>query len=62
MSVELVLVRHDFEQFFFDCHHVLAWRDAGAVGDPEDVRIDCDGRLAEGDVQNHIGGFAADPR
>jgi hypothetical protein len=34
----------------------------GAVADPEDVRVDGDGRLAERDVHHHFGGLAADAR
>ena len=30
--------------------------------DPEDVRVDRDGRLAEGDVEHDVGGLAADAR
>src|SRR4051812_40930282 len=39
---------------------VLARRDARAVGDAEDVRVDRDGRLAEGGIQHHVRGLAAD--
>ena len=41
---------------------VLAGREAGAVGDPEDMGVDRDGRLAERDVEHDIRGLAPDAR
>ena len=40
---------------------VLARREAGAVGDPEDVGVDREGLLAERGVEHDVGGLAADP-
>ena len=37
-----------------------ARRQPGAVADAEQMRVDGDGRLAEGDVEHDIGGLAAD--
>ena len=35
-------------------------RQSGAIADAEDVGVDRDGRLAEGDVEHHVRGLAAD--
>lgn len=43
-----------------DVQHGFAARQAGAVGEAEGVRVDRDGGLAEGDVEDDGGGFAAD--
>ncbi len=50
----------ELQQFLFHFEHVLARCQSGAVGDAEDMRVDGDGRLAEGGVENDIGGLAAD--
>ena len=50
----------DLEQFIFHLGHCLARRQTDAVGDAEDVCIDGDGFLAEGGVEYHVGGLAAD--
>ena len=42
----------------FDRQRCLAGRNAGAVANPEDMGINCDGRLAEGDIEDDIGGIA----
>ena len=47
-------------QLQLDLERVLAGREPGAVADAEDVGVDRDGRLAEGDVEHHVGGLAAD--
>ena len=51
---------HDFISCVLDRRDGLAGREPGAVGDAEDMRVHRDGRLAEGDVEHHIGGLAAD--
>ena len=48
------------QQARFDLERRAARRQPGAVGDAEDVRVHRDRRLAEGDVQHHVGGLAAD--
>ena len=55
------LGRHLF-QLQLDSERRLAFRQAGAVGHPEDVRVDGNGRLAERDVEYDIGGLAPDAR
>ena len=45
-----------------DGERCLAGRQAGAVGDAEDVRVDRHRRFAEGDVENDVGGLATDSR
>ena len=52
--------RRELEQLLLDFERVLAGPEAGAVGDAEDVRVHRHGRLAEGGVQHHVGGLAAD--
>lgn len=61
MGIEHEFVGDEFDEFFFDFHHVLAGGDTGAITDPEDMRIDGNGRFAKGGIQHHIGGFAPDP-
>ena len=62
MRVELVGGRHHPFEPGLDRRRIAARRHAGAVRHPEDMRVDGDGRLAEGDVEHHIGGLAADAR
>ena len=47
MRMELVLRRDDLLQSRFDFDRRLARRHPGAVGDPENMRVDGDGRFAE---------------
>ena len=53
-------LRHDPLQLHFNLQRILARRQAGAVADPENVRVDGEGFLPEGGIQNDIGGLAAD--
>ena len=62
MGVQEVILRHEFDQFALDLEHVLAGRNFGAVGNTEDVGVDCHGELAKRRVQHHIGRFAANAR
>ena len=62
VGVLFEFVRHKLDQLALNHFDRFARRDAGAVGDAEVVRIDCDGRLAEGDVEHHVGGLAANAR
>ena len=55
-------LRHDLLQLELDLEHVLARREAGAVADPEDVRVDRERLLVEGGVEHHIGRLSADAR
>jgi hypothetical protein len=48
-----------FDQLVLDGAHVLARRQAGAVGDAEDMRVDRHGRLAERGVEHDVGRLAA---
>jgi len=50
------------QQAFLHLEYRLARGDPGAVGNPEDMRIDGHGRLAERRVQDHIGGFSSNAR
>jgi len=62
MRVMLESVRHDALEPVLDLERIFARREAGAVADPEDMGVDRDGVVAEGDVEHDIGGLAADAR
>ena len=53
--------RGDFYQLQFDLERGLAGGEFGAVADAEQMGVDRDRRLAEGGVEDDIGGLAADP-
>jgi len=54
-------LRHDLFELRLDFLHRFARREAGAIADPEHMRVDCECLFAEGGVEHHVGGFAADP-
>ena len=60
MAVVLVALRHHAIEGELDIERRLAGGEPGAVRHAEDVGVDGDGRLAEGDVEHDIRGFAAD--
>lgn len=60
MGVEHEFIGHAFEQVLLDLIDIFARREAGAVGNAEDMCIHGHCGLAEDDVQNNIGGFAPD--
>ena len=62
MGVLAVIPGHDFQQLMLHFLDILARGQAGAVGDPEDVGVHGDGGVAEGNVQDDVGGLAADAR
>ena len=62
MGVMQKFRRGRFLQRLFDLQRVLAGREPRAVADPENMGVDGDGRRAEGDVHDDVGGFAPDPR
>ena len=53
-------LRDDFLELGLDLIDCLARREAGAVADAEDVRVDRKGLLAERGVEHDVGGLAAD--
>lgn len=59
MGVFFVFVRRHAQQFLFDFNDGFAWRQAGAVAEAENMRVDGDCGLAEGGVKYDIGGLAA---
>lgn len=59
MRVALKLHRQVILQRPLNRQHVAPRRYAGAVGDPENMRIDRLRGVTEGDVQHHVGGLAA---
>ena len=62
MGVALGLVRNDALELLLDFQRRFAGRKAGAVADPEEMGVDGDGRVTEGDVENDIGGLPTDAR
>jgi hypothetical protein len=52
--------RYDLHQLFLDFERRLALRQAGAVGNAKDMRVDRHGRLAEGDVEHDVRRLAPD--
>ena len=55
-------LRNDFLKLELDPKRVLSGSKAGAVAHPEDVRVDGEGLLIEGGVQNDVGRFPPDSR
>lgn len=53
-------LRHNAHELVFNGAHGAARRKPGSIGDAKDVRIHCNGRLTEGDIQHHIGSLPAD--
>ena len=51
-------LRHDLLELRLDLVDILAGREAGAVADAEDMRVDGERLLAEGGVQYYVGGLA----
>src|ERR1700674_3717877 len=62
MSVSEKLGRHRFHEPILDFSNRLAARQAGSIRDSKNVGVHRHGGLAERRVQNHVGGFSADPR
>ena len=62
MRVAAEGLRDDLLELRFDLVDILAGSEAGAVADAEDVRVDGEGFLAEGGVEDDVGGLAADAR
>src|SRR6185503_16741064 len=60
VRMPFVFRRHHLLQFHFDFERCFAGRQSGAVSDAKDVRIDGNRRLAEGNVEDDVGGLAAD--
>ena len=59
VRVEKKLLWNDLVEPLFDGDHILARRQTGTVRHPENMRVDGDGRVAEGDVEHHVGCLAA---
>src|SRR5215831_20439581 len=54
-------LRREFDQLALHLFDIGARREPGAVRHAEDVRVDRDRRLAEGDVEHDVRGLAPDP-
>jgi len=61
VGMALVFGRHDLLELAFHFERCFSDRKPGTVSDPKDVGVDRNGRLAKGDIENHIRRFAADP-
>ncbi len=59
MCIQFEFVGDEFKQFLFYFDHIFPGCQTGAVADAEDVCVDGDGGLAEGGVEDHVGGFAS---
>ena len=62
MRVAHVFRRDDADQPRLDLLRRLAGRQPEPVADPEDMRVDRHGRLAEGHVEHDVGGLAPHAR
>ena len=62
MRIAAEWLRDDLFELCFDVIDAFAGRQAGAVRNAKDVRVHGEGLLAEGSVQDHIGGLAPDAR
>ena len=54
--------RSELHELALDFLRRLPGREPGAVGNAKDMRVDRNRRVAEGDVEHHVGGLASDPR
>ena len=57
VGIEDEFFRDDFDQFVFHFAHVFARGEVHAVGDAEDVGVYSHRGLAEGGVEDDVGGF-----
>ena len=60
MRVQLEIRRNVVFDGAFDCVHILARGDAGAIADAEDVCVNRLRGLPPPHVQNHVGGLSPD--
>ena len=62
MRVTAERLRHTLFKPGLDRRHGLAARQAGAIGNAKDMRVDGEGFLAERAVHDNVRGLATDPR
>lgn len=62
MGVLKVGAGNHLEKLFFDFVGRFPFGESRAVGDAEDVGVDGERRMTEGDVEHHVRGFASDAR
>jgi len=60
VRVEPERLGHDVLKLEFDLKNVLARRESGTIRDAEDVRVDREGFLMKGSVEDDVGCLAAD--
>ncbi len=61
MRLFLERFRHPFFQQQFNLERGCPHRHAGAVANPENMRVNGDGRLTKGFVEDYVGGLPANP-
>ena len=61
VRIQLEFIRHQSQQAFFNLKHGLSRCDAGAITDPEDMGVNCNGWLPEGRIQDDVGSFPSYP-
>jgi hypothetical protein len=62
MGVEFEFVVNKFKQPLFYLQYIFAGCNAGAITDPEYVRINRNGRMSECRVQDNVGCLSANSR
>jgi hypothetical protein len=62
VGIEPEDLRHDLLELQLNLEHVLARREAGAIADAEDVRVDRKRLLTEGRVEHDVRRLPADTR
>ena len=60
MCIHQKFRRHEFHQLLLDDIDILAGCNAGAVRDPEDMRIHCHCWHTKRGIQYNVGSFASD--
>ena len=60
VRILLELLRYESEQLLLDFQHGFTRGNPGSVCYSEDMGIDCDGRLSEGRIQDHVCRLAPD--
>ncbi len=60
VGVMQVLPRYGLEELEFHLEWGFSPGHSGSVGNPEDVSVHCDGRLAKGCIEDNISCFSPD--
>ena len=62
VSIHFVFIRHDFQKFELNLKRSFTGRQPGAVGNPKNMGINCDGGLSESGIQYNVGRFPTHSR